>query len=361
MPITTADWLRYVESLGPADTQSLQLRLQAAGLDSERAKWIASLTRRRELARKVSFFAIFILLAGLAWCAYQWSLALRGDPAAPGVAEVAKSAGVMIVGAFTLLIAAATEQNVPLDVLAHPYIPSSLGGPPRRVSVSTTRASLVRLMAGMFALPFAFITFVLPQVRDRTWLQQHGVETQGEVTRTYTTKGSKGRVRYHVDYQFEGRIGSDSIGRDEFDRLHVGDRVPVTYLPSRPEINTPQTKAAVDSRPRLFSDRRSLLPLLFLFTSLPLIAVIVRSAREKQLKIAEKGVAVVGTAAEMTHQTIYYSYPTPGGMKEGRFNLNKRPVRERPRGGEPLVVLYDPAKPDRSVPLGTLGDLEIGG
>jgi hypothetical protein len=120
MPITTADWLRYVESLGPADPQSLQLRLQAAGLDQDRAAWIARLTRRRELARKVSFAAIFVMLAGIAWCAYYWALALRGDPAAPDVAGVAWSVGVMILGALTLLIAAATEQNLPLDVLAHP-------------------------------------------------------------------------------------------------------------------------------------------------------------------------------------------------------------------------------------------------
>jgi hypothetical protein len=233
--------------------------------------------------------------------------------------------------------------------------------PPRRVNFATSRGAFVRLVVAMIAMPLAIITFALPQVRNRIWLQQHGVETQGEVTRTYTTKGSKGRIRYHVDYQFEGRVGSDSVSRDVYDQMHAGDRIPVTYLPSRPEINTPRSKESVDSRPRVFSDRRSLLPLLFLLVFVPLVALIAYGAHQKQLKLAENGIAVVGTAAEMRHQSIVYTYNTPEGVKEGRFNLNKRRVRERPRGGEPLVVLYDPAKPDRSVPLGTLGDLEIGG
>ena len=351
--ITTADWLRYIESLGPADAESMRLRLESAGATPARAEFLARIARRRAIARNIGRIAIIVLIAGICWLAYQWWLAVQGAANAPDMNDVV-IAGV-IVGAFavTLLITSAVELSPPLDLSAFPAIPSELSPPPRVVAQSTRKGAALRLSFAALSFMVIIISFGIPQARNRTWLRQRGVETAGTITSLYTTRGSKGGVTYHMRYAFDRGTGRASLRRSEYRRRHVGDTVPVTYLPTQPAISEARSKPQLNAVSS-WVDPLFFVPIVYMLVFFPVLMFTV-SSRGRPMQLARNGVATLGEVTRSSRQAIEYRFDD----RRGRYFWGKRQVRERPAEGQPLVILYDPGNPRRSVPLAALGDVEF--
>lgn len=352
--ITTADWLRYIESLGPTnDTQALRLRVESAGAEPAYAEWLLKLVRQRRIAKAASRAGMTMLTAGVAWSAYQWWLALSGSPNAPDGANVAFVAALVGVGAVVIVISSAFELSPPLDLSQH-TIPAELGPPPRQVGVSVRSFAARRLALGVFCMMLTPLALSVGDTRDRVWLRDRGVETTGHVTSTFTKKGSKGHVSYFFGYAFDRGSGIQSVPRSRFEQMHEGDPVPVTYLPLRPEISRARTKAQLASW-FSFEDPMLAAVLVYFIVVMPIVALLAGHVVSEQRALAERGVATVAEVTESRRQVIEYRF----GERTGRFLLRKRRLRERPAPGQPLVVLYDPDKPKRNAPLGAMGDFEF--
>ena len=350
--ITTADWLRYIESLGPTDEREvLRERIESAGADPGFAAWLLSIVRQRQIARAVARSGSVIAAAGIAWSAYLWWLALRGAPDAPNVTATIPAAVMIGLGALMMIIATSIELSPPLH-LDYRTLPSELAPPPRQVGASRRTAGAWRLAIAVFCFILAPASLSVEPVRNRIWLRDHGVETTGRVAGFFTRSGSKGRIDHYYRYEFDEGTGARLVRSR--DNLRVGDTVPVTYLPERPAINVAQRKA--DLRPLLSLDDPILaIVLVYLIAVIPLTMLAAAYGVGLQRSLAERGVATVATVTQVRRQMIEYRYDD----QTRRYVYGKRRIRERLTEGQPLVILYDPEKPKRSIPLGALSDLEL--
>lgn len=353
--ITTADWLAYIDSLGPSDAQSMRMRLQSAGADAERAEWLVSMVWRRQLSRYVARVAVVFLIVGAAWAAYLWWLALSGSLRGPEIKDTIAPCIIIAVGALALLIASAVELSPPLDLTSHRAIPSELPPPPRRIAESGDRRALSsRLLCGIVAMMVVPAVISTPRVRDRVVLQKQGIDATGKVIDVYTRKGSKGSIRHYVRYAFEKGEGVQSVEREDFPTYHPGDSVPVTYLPARPDISAMQSKADLMSG-SFFGDPVLARVLAFFVVMIIVVFVILNAVMKRVRRIAERGIPVVAEITKTRGQAIEYRF----GEITGKYVYGKRSLRERPAVGEPIVILYDPENPKRHMPLGALSDLRL--
>ena len=351
--ITTADWLRYIESLGPTDAESLRVRLETAGADPARASFLVSVWRVQTNARRVTMVAAAMLAIGLGAAAHQWWLALQGERIGHEPRDIYIVTAVIAVAAFALLLGSALQLSPPLD-LSYREIPAGLGPPPRNVAIRRKRGASIGLGIAIVSFIVAPFTIAVIEVRNRVLLRDHGVETTGRVTETYVTAGSKGSKNYHVAYEFEQGHGTISVGSRQYGSYHSGDSIPVTYLPSNPDVNEGRHRADILRGPGM-SDPLTI-GVLFYIVAIAFFVVMLASMQDKRrLRLAERGVAVVAEVTGLSMQSVNYRFDD----REGRFRWAKRKVRERPSQGQPLVILYDPENPKRNMPLGALGDVEF--
>jgi hypothetical protein len=348
MPITTREWLEHVDSLG--DERELVVgRLMGQGVDESRARWLVAGARRQRTTRAVAGFALAVAAAGFGWLAWLWFQAFRGAPDAPETAMVLRPALLAGGGMLVYLVATAISFTNRLDVGAYTAIPPELTPPPRQVDDDTWKLIVTIILADIAMLVAAMSPLLLVQVRNTVWLQQRGVQSAGTVTEMEIRRGSKGQISHHIRYDFDGHGGWAGVSPERYAALHRGDQVPVTYLPERPAISQPRAKQDV----HLFGQPDPL-PIAFLAGGLLLVFVLVRAALARRRTLAEEGVPAVATIIDVRPQRFRYSFEVEGNAVEGMLLLNRQKLREMPRVGDKLVVLYDPAKPRRSVALAAL-------
>lgn len=85
-----------------------------------------------------------------------------------------------------------------------------------------------------------FLATVLPQMNEPSALDEHGIDTTGEIVQTFTGANSAGNTAYYVDYAFivpgieHTFTGRQTVGRDDFPNWEMGQAVTVRYLPDDP-------------------------------------------------------------------------------------------------------------------------------
>ena len=118
-------------------------------------------------------------------------------------------------------------------------------GLPRSVEMSADGQTAVVLVLIVFLILSLFLAWVsyleVRAVHKADILQRYGQETTGRVTRIWRSRG-RGSNTY-VDYSFSygGTTFSGEVIPSDFQRIrvHVGDQLPIRFLPSDPSVNRP--------------------------------------------------------------------------------------------------------------------------
>lgn len=376
--------MAYIDSVGPADPESVRVRLREAGVDSERADWLVENLWRRSAAGWLLRSGVIAAVMG-AWFAYRWWFGLADTKAL--------TIYLLLSVPFILLFASGIEE-LPVDLFRFARVPRELQQSPRKVSGSTliNRYSLVALAA----LLFVAIGIDQSHLRDRALLAQRGVETAGQVAglvkesarlslfelllKMLLPKVAVTEQIYHVRYRFGFAAGAITVTESRFNQLRVGDPIPVTYLPTNPNISLPEPKSGLLSRAEFFGhDFEERMISVGFAIVIAAWALFVTIHTPRRLALAESGVATIAVITLVTPfdmqylfrdqngSTIHGSYTfRPGGPHAQLSGYLSRLITKRdsnvykqPQVDWPMVVLYDPKKPKRNIPLGAVGDLRF--
>jgi hypothetical protein len=198
------------------------------------------------------------------------------------------------------------------------------------------------LMAGGGALTMGLGARAVREAQDARWLRESGVETTGEVARLLRLRGDEPRHRMVYRFEVEGRSYERQVNLSarSWERLQVGDPVPIRYVPFRPELNYPR-----GSRPNPLPP---VLPVLVALGFSCGVAVILFSLRrQRELLIEGRAApAVVSRHEKSQHGTIaHYRYALmSGSLRAGKYG----PMKKAPAIDSTICVLYDRDRPWRS-------------
>jgi hypothetical protein len=185
------------------------------------------------------------------------------------------------------------------------------------------------------------------EANEAKLLARESVVTEGLVTRRWR-RGKRNREMW-ISYTFP--VGDRFYGRTAripsqlWSSLQTGMSIPVHYVPSRPDLNYPLD---VKDRP--------VTPLAPYFVGIGLAAaglLVIFMVRRQSWFLAE-GRAAPGRVTGIVHrkrghrgeQRVYFDFVLlNGSVTSGSSSFSKNP----PAVGSRVTVLYDPARPGRSV------------
>jgi hypothetical protein len=246
--------------------------------------------------------------------------------------------------------------------------------PPRRVRHRDGFGAGCGLWAiRLFILPHMIAGVVILGTALRTTVQYVrvlavGVECEGRVVSKTAEKGSKGHVYYSVDYAYplngvehHGRVPVD---QDVYDRLNVGDPVPVRTLEADPE-KSPWPRIGSRSAPMEVLVAWGVALFWNGFMTVGIWFLYVRPWRARRLiRYGEPTVGEIRTWASVpvkgrTAYKLTYEYTAPDatGLPAPRTGKMTTELKDGAdyQPGRPVTVVYDPEKPWRSV-IYALGD-----
>jgi hypothetical protein len=206
----------------------------------------------------------------------------------------------------------------------------------------------------VFMIPFVLVgvgfTLAIP---IRFYVQANGTPITAVVDGTHLSRGSKGGITYHVDFHYllNGRSIADhqQVSKIQYDRARIGQRVAgrAMMLLKWPVCVTQiGSVAGMMAGFTVFWDA-----FLVLFISLMVVPLL----REKRL--ISQGTPAAGTITghhlirgKSTAYSITYRYHISDGTEINGRKMVTRTLYNSAVIGSAVTVLYDPAKPKRSVP-----------
>ena len=213
----------------------------------------------------------------------------------------------------------------------------------------------------LVALPFLLIGIGLTiagSAFDRSAVTVQGTVV-GKILEPATSDSS---TEYLLRYRFatdrgQEVVGVDEVDFDEWDRLSEGDSVEVRYSPSNPASNRVGSERDSGLVGPIFSAVGGGLAIL----AIVLLARAIRGVREVQ-RLWRDGQPAIGlvTGIEMTNVRVndrptwklVYEYSGPSGERHrGESHHLSGSEAETWQPGDAVTVHYDPARPDRSVPI----------
>lgn len=246
--------------------------------------------------------------------------------------------------------------------------PPSAHGPLRpahfRMSIQGLRLVLA---LGAVAGTFYGIGAGVTQTRNLFLLQREGVFTNATVTGTSFREGGRGMI---VTYSFPTRYGLPVAAnfrapRSLIGQYQTGSQLPVTYLPSSPDVHLWQRVDAGIVRQRVLAGLVVAVLALF-YAALPALTIEVRLRR--QLRLARAGVLATGVIeackphawrGRRRGYSLTYAFALPNGaMWRGQAYLPHVPG-EPTLPGFPITILYDAAQPSANRPLAAFHAVQL--
>ena len=242
----------------------------------------------------------------------------------------------------------------------YPCAPEDMPPTPRRVGLRR-RSRLLRgtLLFGCLFGPVALLLWGYASGDTLRELTAEGQTASGRVTEKHRRSAGRGRRTYHVRYAFtaEGReqSGEVSVGADEYARLAEGKGCRVTYLPGRPEVH-----CLGDARERLGGKNEGVVHLaLALSAGLAVGFGILEYRLRRELRLARFGEPVAARVTERgashgdsrTEHWASYRFTSPEGDRQTGWNNLPKWVWDYLWPGTPVLVLRDPDRPHRHMPL----------
>ncbi len=234
----------------------------------------------------------------------------------------------------------------------------------RRPEYKTIATGCVRLfiLPHMIAGAGFLVVFLLKVV-----LGLAGPRVEGRVEEKFTTRGSKGSTSHHVRFSFvtDGGlvVGKSQISAANYSALPEHGSLPVVYLPVLPQYTAdympegdrfPANTWAIGGFGLFWNG------LLSVFVYLLYIAPwrrkwLVKNGEETTGRVVSKGTRRGSKGG--TFYDVHYSYLVMGQSFQGKESVPKS-VYEATTEGGPVDVVFDPAKPKRSVAV-TLSEWEV--
>jgi hypothetical protein len=216
----------------------------------------------------------------------------------------------------------------------------------RPVRLSGTGIFLLGLSAVLVIGGLVLGVFLWNQSRresaEREQLERGGALAQATVVRLWRS-GKENNRRMTYRFEADGQVVTNStrVPRQNWAALHVGDEIPVRYLPANPAINNPEQW-----------ERKVtpivLAPLLPLFFAAAAFLIILKLRCESRL-LSEGRPApgeVIKTRRSDKHVVVTYEFRLlSGALRKGKSSCSRRNV---PGVGSPVTVIYDPENPKRN-------------
>ena len=329
------------------------------GVDPDRADWLAQravdLRRATHLGRLSLAFGVVGVGATLATL-FGLSYALRDTPLAAIQPVMTMLAVAAVVAAMTFLIGhdRIVHRDDRLDWDAHPVIPPWLARTPRRVSDGRDRRRAA--MISMLTIFTAGVPLLRAgrDIHQLTQLRRYGVETTAHAGLLMTSSDPSTHRSFYYTFDAGGpHGGSGSVPHD----IAFGDSLPVTYLPSNPEINLPLAKSSIDTNLMFDRDAGAVVSGVIILATWPLFGVAGRD-RKGRLLLARHGIAVVGQVLDVDGDIVRYRFRGRRGDVDGTAALGKEPD-VLPRTGDGIVILYNPRDDSQNAPVVTMTDIEL--
>ena len=197
------------------------------------------------------------------------------------------------------------------------------------------------------ALPLGIL---YPKAQRWGALRTRGAETTGVVTNKRSHLGQN-TTFFYLDYEFRNGIltipGSARVPEERWSPLHVGDSVPVTYLPSFPRISQPNARPDL-SLTNVF-EGALMVPLAGIVVLFFALIALTTRLQKRQLHLLRNGKAIIASVTAIRGPRVDYSFDTPSGIVTGRC-FYRGSALPYPDTGDQFVVLYDTERPKRSIP-----------
>ena len=182
---------------------------------------------------------------------------------------------------------------VPLDVM------SAMQKPRRVRPLASTRALFLLFL--FLLLPVLLLEGIAVgnAVATRA-LQTRGVETVGRLVGQHTAKMKDGSLLYYVDYRYTPSgggavVASDRIDAMDYERVRLGDAIPVLYDPLVPDRSAANLRGRVGKRDP-YGELRFVSAIAAVFALVLLVAFgSVRRAVLRERRLLETGMATRGT------------------------------------------------------------------
>jgi hypothetical protein len=251
--------------------------------------------------------------------------------------------------------------NLAVSAFGEPYPvdPGCLPPTPRAIAWNR-KARLLRtaVIAGLMLGPNAILLGGWFSAEDLRELEARGRVANGQIKET-TIRHHRRSREYVVTYSYELN-GRDyrrtvSVSPGEYARHSRGKPCEVTYLPDRPDVSYPG-----DPGPPLGRHNETTV----VFATMAAIGLAIWLARvvyvlRRERFLAREGEPIVGKVTDRgeerrKQQTVYYVYHefrSPAEQTVTSRDYVPRSLYEILRPGQRVTVLYDPANPNRHLPL----------
>jgi len=210
-----------------------------------------------------------------------------------------------------------------------------------------TRHGKISLIGTGAVLAVALIVtvIVLRELARADRLEREGVVTEAEVLRKWESRSGR-RTRLFVSYRFraEGNIYTTTtqLPRDQWQRVRAGDRVPVRYARTSPEVNRLAAKGGGLPRWALFVVVGVAILVLWL-VSRPLLL---------QRRLVQSGRPAPGVVSRVSPtkggRNVSYVFLDTAGSEVSGKTMAPFFSGPLPEPKQTITVLFDPGRPSRN-------------
>jgi len=241
--------------------------------------------------------------------------------------------------------------------------PNGLTDDVPRAARFTTSTQVSRLSLLLF---IACVACLLGWSHDRDLGRMNALKAQGRaalahVVGKHTFVGKS--TSYYLEYTFDGDgiwvNGDESVGEDEYNDTRPGEVIPVTFLPSYPqiyEIGT-MTEERIQARQGVWLWGEGAA---FAFFSLWVLGM--ESTFRRHLSLLRNGTVTLGVVTNRSTRPpqgppqVTYQFVADGKTYSEKISTSFR-FYEQAELGKTLTILYDSARPSHSIPYRMLRDV----
>ena len=178
---------------------------------------------------------------------------------------------------------------------------------------------------------------------QRAQLEREGVRIEATIVRLWRSGGKDNTPRLSYRFQLQDQVvtGSSRAPRKTWNALHVGDPIPVRYLPANPAINHPEDWPA-NATPVFLA---ALVPAMFVGLAGLFGVMITRQSRLLSEGRPAPGVVTKTRRSDKNVVVTYEFRVLSGATRTGRCSSGRKSV---PAVGSVVCVMYDPDNPRRN-------------